>query len=342
MKKNKNDSATGSAKHLTVVPTVCFVAISLLLVYAVFRLFGNFVVKELRPEVTPQTNEETAKTETPPPPEDKPVSIIIVPEETPRPSTIPLSPTPVQSGGSSTPATSSDPVSSEEAPLQQASPLPEKKQYAGVFGDSRMDTAVVCFSADGHLCCAALMCLDNTSCTLIPIPHDLLDAYGRKLSDTMTARASLEAIESVVPVSYTKYISIDTTNIAACVDTIGALTVDGITMNGEAVAAYLNAPDLSNAAYTARQEAFLSACIQKLRMTSLLRLAAAKLVVQRGIGGNLTASEFMLLYRALKALPVSGLKTLALPTQQAVSGQKIDTAALYKLLEELSFSEVAP
>lgn len=333
MKQQKK--TTRKNTNLSIITTTGFIVVSLLLIYAAIRLVGSFAIQELRSEPTPGVeSHNTIVTATPEAtPEDLPVSVVIVPAESQAPAVhtpnVPLTTTPDLGNG-----------------IEQTTPQPEETlqpagwdwHYQAVFTEKRMDVAVLCFSPKGYLCCAALLRLDGDACTLLSVPCDLLDGNGRMLSETMTNRAALDALESAIPVTYTRFIHIETRNIAACVDTVGPLTINGTEMDGAAVAEYIGEEGLTMETYTARQEAFLYGSIQKLRMTSVLRIAAAKIIVQKGIGGNLSMAEFMQLYRALKSIPVSSVRVIPMPTYTDEKGRHIDTEKLSNLFTQLSFS----
>lgn len=319
--------------HIGIVTTTGFLVVSLLLIYAAIRLVGNFAVQELRFDPTPGAKTQNSAVTPTAVPEDRQASVVIVPSE----SQAPVSASP-DALPAKTPGMDAVPEKTESVP-EETSQLDAKiPRYQAVFTEKRMDVAVLCFSPKGYLCCAALLRLDEDGCTLLSIPYDLMGSGGRTLSEAMTDRAALEALESTLPVTYTRFIHIEMRNIAACVDTVGPLTIHGTEMDGAAVAEYMGEEDLNADAYIARQEAFLYASVQKLRMTNVLRIAAAKIIVQKGIGGNLSMTEFMQLYRALKAIPVSGIRVIPIPTNSDGVDRRLDPEKLSDLFTQLSFS----
>lgn len=243
-----------------------------------------------------------------------------------------------------TPAPASDesaaPSTPSPPPTPSATPMPVIS--VPPLSQERMDFVVLGFDENHRADALCVVSLRGEACTVLSLPRNTLAANGR-LEQATTATQALTGMRSVFPVRLEHYITLDMRGLADCVDAFGGLSLDGEQrMGGEAVE-YLAAGGSDELLRITRQQAFMHALVVRLRQLGLLRLLSTKYTLQKYTDGNLSASEYIDLYGALRRLDTDNIRFLTLPVDSVTRNSRrfyeADRALCEALARELFLRE---
>lgn len=309
----------------TMAATAAFLALSFLFVYAVIRLFGGFVARELKPEPSPgaPAGEERdvlsqAAPNTPEPLAE--VFTVVTPE--PSPSASPKM--------SEAPAVSPPPTAGPELTrLGKTS-----------FTDKSMDFVLLGFAKDGGLDVAVIVAIRGESCTMIFVPKNLLDSGDRPLSRQKSAKSALAALSTAVPVDFTLYVSLEMKGLKDCVNAAGGVELAGKRIDGAAASDYIGAGDgAEELIRITRMQTLLAAYVTEIRSIGLIRIAAMKAAASGCVGGNLSTSQYFMLLGAARKISSGNYEYRILPVNSvSINGKRCycaDGALVAQMVQQL-------
>ncbi len=234
---------------------------------------------------------------------------ILVPEDGRLPSSSPSSaPSPA---GPDTPAPTAAPT---------PSPTPMSAVSIPAFSEERMDFILLGFDEAHQADALCIVSLNGDRCTILSLPRNTLTADGATLQEASTPAQAFTGIRSVFPVYLRRYIELDMTGLADCIDAFGGVRLEDALKNGDEVAAYLEAGGSDELLRITRQQTLLHALIVQLRELGLLRLLSVKHTLQKHTDGNLSASQYIDVYHALRRLDADEIRFLTLPVDSVIRG----------------------
>ncbi len=292
----------------TMAATAAFLALSFLFVYAVIRLFGGFVARELKPEPSPDAPvaeesdvQSDAAPNTPEPLAE--VFTVVTPEPEP----------------SESPAALETP---EALPLPTAGPELTRLGKTS-FTDENMDFVLLGFAKDGGLDVAVIVAIRNKSCTMIFVPKNLLDSGDRPLSRQKSAKSALAALSTAMPVDFSLYVSLEMKGLKDCINAAGGVELAGKRVDGTAAADYIGAGDgAEELIRITRMQTLLSAYVTEIRSIGLIRIAAMKAAASGCVDGNLTTGQYLMLLNAARKIPSGNYDYKILPVNSVSIGGK--------------------
>ena len=283
----------------TMAATAAFLALSFLFVYAVIRLFGGFVARELKPEPSPNVpaGEESDVQSQAAPNTPEPLAEVFT-VVTPEPSQL------ESPKASETPAASPSPTAGPELTrLGKTS-----------FTDESMDFVLLGFAKDGGLDVAVIVAIRGESCTMIFVPKNLLDSGDRPLSRQKSAKSALAALSTAVPVDFSLFVSLEMKGLKDCINAAGGVELSGRRVDGTAAADYIGSGDgAEELIRITRMQTLLSAYVTELRSIGLIRIAAMKAAAAGCVGGNLSTSQYLMLLGAARKIPSGNYEYKILP-----------------------------
>ncbi len=138
---------------------------------------------------------------------------------------------------------------------------------------------------------------------------------------------------------YETYAYISKTNAADCIDALGSLFIAGKLRTGEETLAYLDGAGKDPLLTAERFAVILQALTEKLHELPLLRMLAAKNVLQAAVKTNLKEKTGWALYRSLVKTDTGAIRRRTIPVDSAlIDGRRCympDEALMESLFEEL-------
>ncbi len=222
-----------------------------------------------------------------------------------------------------TPSPQETPSANGETPSADGilSPSAPRETAQGVFREKRMDLFLPVFGEDGALLYLVLLATRENTATFLFAPGNLLCADGLPLSARRSAYSAREAFAGVFPVRYPYYVSIDAHKTAACVDAVGGITIAGKALAGSEVQKLITEDGSDELLRIEKLQSVIAAYLAAVQEAGILRLIGSKSALTAGTQGNLSATQYLALYQAVKRVNVPDITWRILPVDSVILEQ---------------------
>lgn len=339
--KRQDHVGTQGERKPSVAATAGFVLVTVLLAYGAARLlFGTISREFTKEEASMETPAAAAEGLQPGKQTDAAQAV--------------FTPSPAELRTQEPPKESVAPETTEEQPERTPLPhgtvlpegLPEELPAAAIgvqsapkqFSCGALDLVFGMTDTEGNIECVAVLVSADERTTLLSLPGNCRAAGGALLSE-YAGEQLLEAVGEVVPVQYGTYAYISKTNAADCIDALGSLFIAGKLRTGEETLAYLDSAGKDPLLTAERFAVILQALTEKLHELPLLRMLAAKNVLQAAVKTNLKEKTGWALYRSLVKTDTEAIRRRTIPVDSAlIDGRRCympDETLMESLFEEL-------
>ena len=228
----------------------------------------------------------------------------------PSPTAVPTARPVMEVVSETLPPTASPKPTPKPSVTQTPSPSPTSVPTVGTVRTARwtetcMEFLFVITDGSGHPVYPAAVSVAGDSVSVLFVPNTVLMPDGSPLSTRTGADAIRRAFSGTVGLSEARCVTLDGTKLAACIDVLGSVSVDGKTLDGAAAEAYLGAVGAGTMQGIERAQKLLPACVARVREMRFSELLFRGMKLRNVFGGNLTKKELWELYGTVK-----GLKTV--------------------------------